>query len=133
MSSDVSAPFGATVSRMSEPDPALTLSAAAKRCGVSRSTIRRHHEAGAFKGAFQARSGAWMVPLVDLQDAGLLARTVETVYPVTMLGTNPGEPMSVDGDPLFCAQHAHIVRAQSADLAQVDMLRAALADAVRRA
>ena len=118
---------------MSEPEPAMSLSAAAKRCGVSRSTIRRKHEKGAFTGAFLSTAGAWMIPLADLIDAGLIARTAPTVYPVTMLTNDPGEAMSVDRPPLFCAQPAQIERGQGSNLAQVAALTAALADAVRRA
>src|SRR3954471_1137007 len=55
--------------------PALTLSEAARAAGVSRSTIRRRHEAGAFRGAFQDDEGAWRVLHDDLLAAGLVTRT----------------------------------------------------------
>ena len=51
--------------------PSLTLSEAAGQCGVSRSTIRRKHESGAFPSAFKDGEGAWRVPVTDLIAAGL--------------------------------------------------------------
>ncbi len=83
----------ATLSQVSEPDergvnnpavstrPSLTLSEAASVCGVSRSTIRRKHEAGDFPNAFKSGpDNAWRIPVTDLLGAGL----------------NPGRPSPPD-------------------------------------
>ena len=45
-----------SMSAVSDPPerPSLTLSEAAEACGVSRSTIRRKHEAGEFPNAYKA-------------------------------------------------------------------------------
>lgn len=53
----------------------LTLTAAARRCGVSRSAVRRALDAGNLPGAVQSEDdrGTWLVPVTDLVDAGLLA------------------------------------------------------------
>jgi hypothetical protein len=50
--------------------PALTLSAAAAACGVSRSTIRRRRESGDFPSAFRDETGSWHVPIEDLLACG---------------------------------------------------------------
>lgn len=63
-----------TVSVVSGPleRPSLTLSEAAEACGVSRSTVRRKHEAGEFPNAFKAGpDNAWRIPVTDLLGAGL--------------------------------------------------------------
>ena len=63
-----------TVSVVSDPPerPSLTLSEAAEACGVSRSTIRRKHEAGEFPNAYKAGpDNAWRIPVTDLLGAGL--------------------------------------------------------------
>lgn len=51
--------------------PMLTLSDAAAACSVSRSTIRRRREDGAFPNAVQDEAGAWRIPVDDLLAAGL--------------------------------------------------------------
>jgi Helix-turn-helix domain len=50
--------------------PAWTLSEAADRCGVSRSTVRRYRENGKFPNAFKTPGGEWKVPLPDLLAVG---------------------------------------------------------------
>ena len=63
-----------TVSVVSDPPerPSLTLSEAAEACGVSRSTVRRKHEAGEFPNAYKAGpDNAWRIPVTDLLAAGL--------------------------------------------------------------
>lgn len=55
--------------------PLFTLTEAAHRTGVSRSTIRRRREGGAFPNARQDGDGQWLIPVEDLLGAGLtLAR-----------------------------------------------------------
>lgn len=51
--------------------PVFTLREAAKRCGVSFSTIRRRREDGAFPNAYKTPDGQWVVPVEDLLAAGL--------------------------------------------------------------
>lgn len=61
--------------------PSLTLSEAANMCAVSRSTIRRRHEAGDFPNAYKTGpDNAWRIPVTDLLAAGL----------------NPGRPSPPD-------------------------------------
>ena len=55
--------------------PSWTLSEAVERMEVSRSTLRRRLEAGAFPNAAQDPGGAWRVPLPDLLAAGFRARS----------------------------------------------------------
>ena len=47
------------------------LNEAAQSCGVSRSTMRRKRESGAFPNAYTDSAGAWIIPLADLLAAGL--------------------------------------------------------------
>lgn len=47
------------------------LNEAAASCGVSRSTMRRKRESGAFPNAYTDAAGAWIIPLADLLAAGL--------------------------------------------------------------
>lgn len=56
---------------MSSSRPSWTISDAADRVGVSRSTIRRYREAGKFPHAFKDSGGVWKVPLEDLLALGL--------------------------------------------------------------
>lgn len=51
--------------------PSWTISDAADRVGVSRSTIRRYRESGKFPHAFKDSAGVWKVPLEDLLAVGL--------------------------------------------------------------
>lgn len=51
--------------------PVWTLSEAAERCQVSRSTVRRYREQGRFPNAVKDSKKGWMVPLTDLLGAGL--------------------------------------------------------------
>jgi len=55
----------------------LTLSEAAQRAGVSRSTIRRLRERGQFPGARKADGAGWLVTVGDLRRAGLTVLTPE--------------------------------------------------------
>jgi len=50
---------------------ALSISEAAKICGVKRRTIRRRHQAGEFQHAFRDPDGTWRIPVNDLVAAGL--------------------------------------------------------------
>lgn len=50
--------------------PAWTISEAAERCGVSRSTVRRYREQGKLPNAFTDAGGAWKIPLDDLLAVG---------------------------------------------------------------
>lgn len=47
------------------------LNEAATQCNVSRSTMRRRREEGAFPNAYLDSAGSWMIPLADLLAAGL--------------------------------------------------------------
>jgi hypothetical protein len=64
--------------------PSLTIAEAARLCGVSASTIRRHLAAGRFPGAHQQPSpipgqrGLWRIPTRDLLAAGLRPRQART-------------------------------------------------------
>lgn len=51
--------------------PALTISEAARICGVRRRAIRRRHQAGEFGHSFRDADGTWRIPLSDLTAAGL--------------------------------------------------------------
>jgi excisionase family DNA binding protein len=54
-----------------ESQQLLTLSEAAQRCGVSRSTVRRALDAGQLPGAVQDARRVWRVPVSALTAAGL--------------------------------------------------------------
>lgn len=60
--------------------PTLTMSEAARSCGVSRSTIRRRLENGDFPGSHKDAGGSWRIPVQDLIQVGL----------------NPGRPSPPD-------------------------------------
>jgi hypothetical protein len=88
--------------------PRWTLTEAAQRVQVSRSTLRRRLEGGAFPGAVQDDSGAWTVTVEDLLGAGFtLARPV-VEEPVA--GTLKGSP----------SERAHPAESQAHERAQVD-------------
>jgi hypothetical protein len=80
------------VERGSEPPPEqpghpplLSLTAAARTAGVSRSTLRRRLSEGAFSGAQRDAQGAWLIPVTDLIQAGLSpAVTPPTSTPMSM-------------------------------------------------
>jgi hypothetical protein len=82
----------AGVERGSEPPPEqpghpplLSLTAAARTAGVSRSTLRRRLAEGAFKGAQRDAQGQWQVPVTDLIAVGLSpAVTPPTGTPMSM-------------------------------------------------
>jgi excisionase family DNA binding protein len=59
------------VQDMTMTRPAWTLTEAAERTGVSRSTVRRYREAGKLPGAFKDSAGTWRFPLESLLAAGL--------------------------------------------------------------
>jgi hypothetical protein len=67
--------------------PSLTIAEAARRCGVSVSTIRRYLAAGRFPTAHQQPSptpgqrGLWRIPTRDLLAAGLRPRQARTPDP----------------------------------------------------
>jgi hypothetical protein len=50
---------------------ALTISEAARICGLKRRAIRRRHEAGEFVHSYRDAEGTWRIPLNDLIAAGL--------------------------------------------------------------
>ncbi|MFJ8696978.1 helix-turn-helix transcriptional regulator [Streptomyces roseolilacinus] len=52
------------------PRPMLSPRQAAAACGVSRTTIRRRREDGAFPGAVQDEKRGWLIPVEDLLAAG---------------------------------------------------------------
>ncbi len=62
------------------PEPSLSLSEAADACGVSRVTVRRRLDAGAFPHAHRSasegkgRKDTWRIPLSDLAAAGFSLR-----------------------------------------------------------
>lgn len=67
-------------------DPlALSISEAARICGVKRRTIRRRHQAGEFEHAFKDADDTWRIPVNDLVAAGLRPNVV----------TDPDEPRIV--------------------------------------
>lgn len=51
--------------------PTFTLAEAAILVGVSRSSVRRRLDQGAFSNAYKTPSGIWKIPLPDLLEAGL--------------------------------------------------------------
>jgi len=53
------------------PTVTMTISEAARSCGVNRRTIRHHRQAGDFPGAFKDQDGMWRVPVEDLEWVGL--------------------------------------------------------------
>jgi hypothetical protein len=57
----------------------LTLTQAARQCGVSRSALRRALDGDRFPGAVQSDDdrGTWLVPVQDLVDAGYLHDSTE--------------------------------------------------------
>ena len=63
----------------SRESPALSISEAAKICGVKRRTIRRRHQAGEFEHAFKDPAGTWRIPVKDLVATGLRPTVVS--YP----------------------------------------------------
>jgi hypothetical protein len=91
------------VERGSEPPPEqpghpplLSLTAAARTAGVSRSTLRRRVADGAFRGAQRDAQGAWLVPVADLIQAGLSpAVTPPMSTPVNGVVSLPDLPAKV--------------------------------------
>lgn len=83
-----------------EPDqpkltrPIWTLTEAAQRTGVSRSTLRRRLSAGAFPNARQDAGGAWLVPVEDLLAAGLSLSRPPAVSVVTEQAQPTSNPAS---------------------------------------
>lgn len=71
--------------------PAWTLTEAAERTGVSRSSMRRYREAGRFPNAFKDSTGAWRFPLEDLLAIGL--RPVDPAHAEQVsMPTEQGQP-----------------------------------------
>lgn len=66
-----------TAARRKAQTELLTLTQAARRCGVSRSAVRRALDGGSLPGAVQSEDdrGTWLVPVQDLVAAGLLSET----------------------------------------------------------
>lgn len=56
---------------MSDSRPKWTLSEAAERTGISRSTLRRRLDQGKFPGAYRDQAKQWRIPLTDLLAAGI--------------------------------------------------------------
>jgi hypothetical protein len=96
--------------------PTLGLAEAAKACGVSVSTLRRKRPELEANGAAQTAKG-WRIPVTTLIALGLMDRTTDTRHdsqhdtPMTPTTTPPSDAL----------------------IAQLDALRAALADAEQRA
>jgi Helix-turn-helix domain len=78
-----------TPSEALEGAASLTISEAARACGVNRRTIRRHREAGDFPGMFKDEQGAWRILISDLEAAG---------YPPLLIGRldEPTEATQLD-------------------------------------
>jgi hypothetical protein len=53
------------------PGVTLTVREAAKACAVHANTVRRRLKGGEFPNAFRDSAGAWRIPVVDLEAAGL--------------------------------------------------------------
>jgi predicted site-specific integrase-resolvase len=57
----------------------LSISDAARRCGVHRNTVRRYLDAGKFPGAFREdERSPWQIPVRDLREAGLNVRAASS-------------------------------------------------------
>jgi hypothetical protein len=75
--------------------PALTISEAARACGVNRRIIRRHRQVGDFPGAFRDEDSVWRIPIEDLRLVGLpadLTRKTEETLEEASEGS-PEEPL----------------------------------------
>jgi hypothetical protein len=112
-------PPGSQVKGVTTPPaggPTLGLAEAAKACGVSVSTLRRKRPELEANGAAQTAKG-WRIPVTTLIALGLMDRTTDTRHesqhdtPMTPTMTPPSDAL----------------------IAQLDALRAALADAEQRA
>lgn len=77
--------------------PSWTLSEAAERTGVSRSTIRRYRETGKFPNAYKATDKQWRVPVEDLLASGL---TLNGQAQVEQVNTLSGQPTERTPEPL---------------------------------
>lgn len=107
-------------------EPTLSLSEAAKACGVSVSTMRRRRDALAELGATR-HGGSWQIPISALIALGLMPRVTPPDRPsrdgLTPVMTGTGEGGMTPPD-----------RSREASLtAEVDSLRKRLADAEKRA
>lgn len=77
--------------------PSWTLSEAAERTGVSRSTLRRYRETGKFPHAYKGTDKQWRVPVEDLLASGLTLNgraQPEQVSTPTEQPTSTPEPLS---------------------------------------
>lgn len=91
----------------STPSPGghlFTMTEAADACEVSRDTIKRHRQAGAYPGAHQDAAGTWLIPLADLLADGL----------------TPNAPLQGEGAPQ--AQH-QVPAPPAAPPAELERLR----------
>lgn len=70
--------------------PRLSVSAAARACGVSRRTIHRRLAEHAFPGAVQAEDGTWSIPVEDLLAAGLQLHAPAPCAPIPAQGDEQG-------------------------------------------
>lgn len=78
--------------------PRFTMSEAAERAGVSRSTIRRRVEAGDFTNATKDDEGVWRIPVEDLLAAGFTLSRPAEVEAETQ--TPPSERAQVEAEEL---------------------------------
>ncbi len=88
--------------------PSLTISDAATAVGRHRNTVRKALDAGKLPNASKGSDGSWLIPVTDLVAAGF-----ELAAPDDAVSMTGKEPVRADEE--------------------VDKLRAALADAERRA
>lgn len=72
--------------------PSWSISEAAERCGVSRSTVRRYREAGRFPSAFKDTAGGWMIPLPDLLAVGWKPNAPEPEPALSQPSEQPSSP-----------------------------------------
>jgi hypothetical protein len=103
--------------------PRLSVSAAARACGVSRRTIHRRLAEQAFPEAVQAEDGTWSIPVEDLLAAGLRLHAPATGVPIHAQGADGAAHAPAQGEE----QGAHRPGQE------VGALRAALDAAERRA
>lgn len=91
--------------------PALTLTDAAKACGVSRITLRRRLDADAFPNAYRtdgpkgAESGPWLIPVDDLLAADFHLHRPD-------LGGSPASEIQPTGEPAAPDTDAELSRAR---------------------
>jgi helix-turn-helix protein len=87
-------PAGRLPTEPPEGPSSLTISQAARACGVNRRTIRRHREAGDFPGTYRDGQGTWRILVSDLAAAGYpphLIRRLDEPTEATQLDRLRGE------------------------------------------